>query len=83
MKPLHEDGSIGITQQSVVKDDDHLFDRVKTIVEQYKQPALVEEYIEGREINIALFGNDSKLEFLPASEVIFNYGPTYLSYCRL
>ena len=72
VKPLHEDGSIGITTDSIANDEQELRERVKNIVEEYKQPAIVEEYIDGREINAAIIGNE-KPEALPLSEIIFNF----------
>ncbi|MBN2052461.1 ATP-grasp domain-containing protein [Candidatus Woesearchaeota archaeon] len=72
VKPVHEDGSIGITEDSIVYDNKQLKRKVRDVLTNYKQPALVEEYIDGREINVALLGN-GKLEALPLSEIIFNF----------
>lgn len=72
-KPVHEDASIGIDSSSVVHDDSHLMAKVKEILESYKQPALVEEFIDGREINAALLGNGDTVEVLPLSEIIFDF----------
>jgi len=72
VKPVHEDGSIGITQDSIVYDSSQLRKKVADVITNYKQPALVEEYIDGREINAALLGND-ELEVLPLSEIVFNF----------
>jgi D-alanine-D-alanine ligase len=73
IKPVHEDGSIGINSDSVVYDDISFEKKVKEILEVYKQPALVEEYIDGREINVALLGNGNELQALPLSEIIFDF----------
>ncbi|MBN2154852.1 MAG: GNAT family N-acetyltransferase [Candidatus Lokiarchaeota archaeon] len=73
VKPLHEDASIGITEESVVYNSSQLNRQILRILEQYKQPALVEEYIDGREINIALYGNGSDIVALPASEILFDF----------
>jgi len=75
IKPVHEDGSIGINSDSVVNDDDAFQKKVKEILEVYKQPALVEEFIDGREINVALLGNGNELQALPLSEIIFDFPP--------
>jgi len=73
VKPVHEDGSIGITSDSVVNDDSSLKAKVEEIISLYKQPTLVEEYIEGREINVAVLGNGENVEILPLSEIIFDF----------
>lgn len=56
-KPSREGTSIGISAKSIVKTEDELREQVKFIIERYKQPALVESYIDGREITVGMVGN--------------------------
>jgi D-alanine-D-alanine ligase len=70
VKPLLEDASVGIAQASVVENDDSLVQRVEFIHEKYRQAAIVEELVEGRELYVGLIGND-KLEVLPLTEMTF------------
>jgi D-alanine-D-alanine ligase len=72
VKPSAEDASIGITRKSFVKYFEELKDRVEYIVERYRQPALVEEYIAGRELNVAFLGGDNPA-ILAISEIIFEF----------
>lgn len=70
VKPALEDGSDGISLASIVRDADELKTRITMIHERMKQPALCEEYIEGREIYVGLTGND-RLTAYPAREIRF------------
>jgi D-alanine-D-alanine ligase len=71
IKPIHEHGSIGISTDSVVYTFENLVRKVLELKELYKQPSLVEEYIDGREINAALLGNGKRAKVLPLSEILF------------
>lgn len=68
VKPVSEDGSIGIDQKSVVKTVKELMERIQYIQDEFDSPALLEEYIEGREIYASILGNQS-LEVLPLIEL--------------
>src|SRR5204862_3504972 len=70
VKPLLEDASIGIAQASVVENDDDLAERVKFIHEKFRQAAIVEELIEGRELYVGMVGN-ATVQLLPISEMTF------------
>jgi len=71
IKPLMEDASIGIKNDSVVYEFSELKRKIPAFFEKYKKPALIEEYIDGREFNVAILGN-SELEVLPISEIDFS-----------
>ena len=70
VKPLLEDASIGIAQASVVGDDDELAARVRFVHEKFRQAAIVEELIEGRELYVGVVGN-ATLRVLPVVELTF------------
>ena len=70
VKPLLEDASVGISQASVVGEDEDLGARVKFIHEKFGQAAIVEELIEGRELYVGLIGNGA-LQVLPIVELTF------------
>jgi D-alanine-D-alanine ligase len=68
VKPTSEDGSIGIDAGSVVGSVKELMERIHYIHEEFDAPALIEEYIEGREMYAAVLGNESP-EVLPMVEL--------------
>lgn len=74
VKPAHEDASLGIDFDSVVSNLADLRRRVAWVIQNYHQPAIVEEYIDGRELNIAILG-DQIPQALPISEITFPYVP--------
>jgi D-alanine-D-alanine ligase len=67
VKPSREDAGIGIDAASVVTTPEELEARVLFVEERYRQPALVEEFIEGRELNQSLYLG----RVLPPGEVVF------------
>jgi D-alanine-D-alanine ligase len=70
VKPLHGDTSLGIDDSSLVTEYSKLIERISFIQAQLKVPALVEEYIEGREFYVGILGNDPA-EILPLMELDF------------
>ncbi len=69
VKPNSEDGSIGIDAAAVVSSVKELMERVHYIQTEFDSPALIEEYIEGREIYAAILGNDESTYPLPLVEM--------------
>ncbi len=70
VKPLREDASLGITGKSMVKNRRQLMVQVNYVNRRYKQPAIVEKYVDGRELNVSILGFE-KPRALPISEIIF------------
>jgi len=79
VKPSIEDASMGIDLCSVVCSREDLFNRVAYIVEEYEQPAMVEQFIGGRELAVSLMGN-KVLEKLPISEDDYSAIPNPLEH---
>lgn len=71
-KPSREDASLGIRSNSLIRNLDELKSNVRTILEKYKQPVLVEEFIDGREFNISVIGSSDDPKALPVSEIDFS-----------
>ncbi len=57
VKPVHEGSSRGIKSDSLCTNDVELTKKVLSIVEEYGEPAMVEEYVDGREITVGLVGD--------------------------
>ena len=70
VKPNAEGTSKGITSASVVTDEVSLRAAARTLVERYDQPAIVEEYVTGREFTVGLLG-ERRPKVLPVMEVVF------------
>jgi D-alanine-D-alanine ligase len=65
VKSISEEGSVGISQASIVHDDDKLAQRVDFIHRQNKTAAIAEQYIKGREIYVGLIGNQNIQTYSP------------------
>jgi D-alanine-D-alanine ligase len=74
VKSLTQEASIGISQASVVDSDDKLKERVAFIHESIGTAAIVEQYIEGRELYVGVLGNQT-LQSLPVWELFFSNMP--------
>jgi D-alanine-D-alanine ligase len=74
VKPNTEDASLGIHSDSVVYEREGLERQIRKVFELYEEPALVEQFIAGREFNVAVFEN-SKPQALPVSEIDFTNMP--------
>jgi D-alanine-D-alanine ligase len=74
VKPSREDGSAGIHGRSVVHDTASLRERVDEVITTFHAPGLIEEYIDGRELNVALLGYP-QARVLPLQEIDFSNLP--------
>ncbi len=74
VKSLTQEASIGISQASVVDTDEKLKERVTFIHESIGTAAIVEQYVEGREIYVGILGNQ-QLQALPVWELFFTNMP--------
>jgi D-alanine-D-alanine ligase len=72
VKSISEEGSVGISQASVVHDDEKLVERVEFIHRQTNSHAIAEQYIEGREIYVSVIGNRNLQTYTPWELVINN-----------
>ena len=71
VKPVREDASAGIDDTSVVTSYEKMEERVRFIESEFHQPALVEEYIDGRELHVPVLGNFPP-RVLPVAEMDFS-----------
>jgi len=74
VKPANEDGSAGITEESVVPDLAGLRRQVKGLRDGFRQDALAEEFVGGREFNVGVLGNGSEADAhrsLPPAELVY------------
>jgi len=74
IKPPQEDASLGITSKSVVRDVKGLLETIERMQKDYDQPALVEEFIDGREFYVGVIGN-ANVDALPVIELDFSGFP--------
>ena len=74
VKSIDEEASLGISQKSVVSDEQRLRERVEFIHRQVGSDAIAEEYIEGRELTVSVLGNE-RLTVFPVWELFFKNLP--------
>jgi D-alanine-D-alanine ligase len=70
VKPVAEGSSKGVVSKSVCHSEQELREVVRELVQKYQQPALVEEYIGGREFTVGLLG-ERRPKVLPPMEIVF------------
>ena len=75
VKPPQEDASLGITNKSIVRDVRELLEKIAELQSEYQQPALAEQFVEGREFYVGVLGN-ANARALPIIELDFSRFPT-------
>jgi D-alanine-D-alanine ligase len=74
VKPVGEESSDGISRASFVRDEKEAIDRVRFLHQKFESDVLIEEYIEGRELYVSVFGT-RRLTVFPAREIFFERVP--------
>lgn len=77
VKPALEDASVGIDNNAIVHNNRELRQRIEYVFDKINQTALVEEYIDGRELNVSILGDEKPIA-LPISEIDFSQMPDHL-----
>jgi D-alanine-D-alanine ligase len=71
VKPSYEHCSFGITREAVVQTMPELIHRVHYVLDELKQPAIVEDFIDGREFHVGVIGN-GLIHVLPPAEIDYS-----------
>jgi D-alanine-D-alanine ligase len=78
VKPEHEGSSIGITQKSVAHNEHELREAVDYVLDDFRQHALVEEFISGREFTVGIWGGANP-RIIPPVEIMFTRDKSFYS----
>ncbi len=78
IKPTHEGTGMGIRNDSIARNEKRLREQVAYVIKTYHQPAMVESYIEGKDITCGLVGNGDDVHYFPITEVDFSGYPADL-----
>lgn len=74
VKPPQEDASLGITQKSIVRNVRELLETIDALQAEYQSPALIEQFVDGREFYVGVLGN-ANARALPVIELDFSKFP--------
>jgi D-alanine-D-alanine ligase len=75
VKPVSEGSSKGIFNSSLVRNYDELNAEIKRVVNEYNQPAIIEEFLPGKEFTVAIIGNGDNIEIFPIVEIKYENFP--------
>jgi D-alanine-D-alanine ligase len=75
VKPIGEEASDGIALASLAKNEEEVIDRARFLHERFESDALIEEYIDGRELYLGVLGN-KRLTVFPPREIFFGQPPS-------
>lgn len=75
VKPVSEGSSKGIFNSSLVRNYYELNAEIKRVIDVYNQPAIIEEFLPGKEFTVALIGNEDNTEILPIVEIMYDNFP--------
>ena len=75
VKPVSEGSSKGIFSSSFVRNNEELKNEIERISGEYNQPALIEEFLPGREFTVAILGNGDEADVLPVIEINYEEFP--------
>ena len=75
VKPVSEGSSKGIFNSSLVRNYDELNAEIKRVVDEYNQPAIIEEFLPGKEFTVAIIGNGDNTEIFPIVEIKYEKFP--------
>jgi D-alanine-D-alanine ligase len=76
VKLAHEDASLGITEANVVRSHAELAARTRQLWAEFREPVLAERFVDGREVNVTIFGWRDTTQVLPLHEIDFGAMPT-------
>ncbi len=76
VKPLHEGSSMGITARSLCSSWEDAEREIAMIFDRYREPAIIERFLNGREFTVAVLGNDGDGRVLPIVELDFDVLPS-------
>lgn len=76
VKPADTDNSVGISNDSVVTNATQLRERIQYITEELRRPAVIEEFIDGYEVEACVIGNGNNIRVLPLTKISFDDLPS-------